>query len=679
MSQFKGIFQVTGRKYASLAQSDKLGYLFLVRDGIYSAEGADAPISEVKSEKIYFGSRLYSDNSAHFEGNLIDAFGGLLDAEGSLIFPAEADGDTFANVDESKVNTFLELLQALDAAITANKNKFADYYTQSEINTKVTALQGAIALCVKSISVKVGDASYSGVMGENGAVEVDLSAAFEAAGKVKDVTVDGNSVMVGTTAKIDLSGKADVSLVNALSGRVDVLEAIKHADDVVYDSTGKTIYLTANGEKLGEGFDASSFLVDGMIESVDFVKAEDGSNTTTLRFVFNTDGGSKTLDVDFSKYVDVYHADETSITLDSTTNTFSVKEVDAKKTKLSTSIEVNGGPLADDSSDNWPWTEDGKKVIPAGKTIEEILTSLFLKIIDGTVSFGNVSWSPGVAKPTVTLSKSGTIEVGTKVKVTALTNGAFNEAKRSITLTTTQGYFDGDTYYGDKSKTFYSEKSTSSGTETISCKWNNTATDITVNETELVTVEGANTLAATQSGLIATVSAIPDKTVNAATNTGAKLTDTTPSKKQVASIDESQDTYTSSTLSSTNSATVTAYYPIYTNGKQGSNGTASSETALVANDATKLSLVADNTVFYVNFAPMIDGGTGYRLLVKSGKKITEAMALNTLNNTYSVDMKNSFVKADATVSKASGDATFDYDVYEAKGSAGANAIRFKID
>lgn len=676
MTQFKGIFQVTKRKYDAIVKAgEAAGYLYLVRDGQYETEDVDAKLTSAKNPEIYFGSRKYADNSESFITEITKAFGGLLDSEGGFILPAEANGDTFANIDESKVGSLLDLFKALDAAISANTAKFADYYTASEIDAKVKTLNESIAKCLTAVSVKVGDTV---VNGENG--QIDLSEVFEAAGKVKDVTVDGESVMVGTTAVIDLSGKANVGDVNTLSGKVTALEAIKHAADVVYDEETKFIQLKdSEGNAIGEGFDASPFIVDGMIESVEFVKDEQGANTTTLRFVFNTDGGEKTIDVDFSKYVDTYHADGTSIELNSETNTFSVKEVDASKTKLSTSIEVNGGPLADDASDNWPWTEGGKKVIPAGKTMEEILTSLFLKIIEGTVSFGGVSWSPGVAQPTVALSKTGTIEVGTKVKVTTLTNGAFNKAKRSVTLTTTQGYFDGDTYSSDKSKTFYSAESTASGTETISCTWNTAATDITVNETELVTVEGTNTLAATQSGLVATVSKIPNRTVYASTNTKTKLTDTTASKKQVASINESQDTYTSGTLSNSKSATVTAYYPIYTNGKAGSEGAASAETTLVANDGTKLALVADNTVFYVNFAPMIDGGTGYRLLVKSGKKITEAMALNTLNSKYEVDMKSSFVKADATVDMASGDTTFAYDVYEAKGSAGANAIRFKID
>lgn len=678
MTQFKGIKQVTKRVYGAMANADKIGYLFLVRDGEYNEDGTIK--GDPTSEEIYFGTRKYGDTSHRFVTNVINSFDGLLDSEGGFILPTDKD---FVSIDETKVDSLADILFALDAAIKANADKFASYYTKTEVDALISPLQTAINACLTGVSVKVGDATYAGAV-VDGVATVDLSDAFEAAGKVKGVTVNGESVVntdgvaVIEIPEVDVPFKTVKSndKVLTLSASGELSSNLSYARETIGD-VDSLVLRGVNNEVIGS-VPVADFVADGML-----TKVEEIGESGKFRFTFNVDKdgveGEDYFDVDFSKFVDTYHADGTSITLNSETNTFSVNEVDASKTKLSTSIEVNGGPLADDASDNWPWTEDGKKVIPAGKTMEEILTSLFLKIIEGTVSFGGVSWSPGVAQPTVTLSKSGTIEVGTKVKATALTNGAFNKAKRSITLTTTQGYFDGDTYSDKTSVTFYSAESTASGTETISCTWNTAATDVTVNETELVTVEGTNTLTATQSGLVATVSKIPNKTVYASTNTKTKLTDTTASKKQVASISESQETYTSGTLSNSKSATVTAYYPIYTNGKTGSNGTASSETALVANDGTKLGLVADNTVFYVNFAPMIDGGTGYRLLVKSGKKITEAMALNTLNSKYEVDMKSSFVKAEGTVDKASGDTTFAYDVYEAKGSAGANAIRFKID
>lgn len=227
-------------------------------------------------------------------------------------------------------------------------------------------------------------------------------------------------------------------------------------------------------------------------------------------------------------------------------------------------IMVAGGPLADDITTNWPeaWVnEDGIKVIPAGQTVQSILRDLFLKPIYGTVSFGTVSWTPAVNNPTVTLSNTETAEVGSKVKVTTLSKGAFNKAKRQVTLTADQGYFDGNTYVDKSSNNtykFYSSESTASGTETLTCTWNGNAVDVTVNSTELEVKEGTNTIVATQVGLTASVSAIPSKTVNASTNTKTKLTDA--SKQQVATLSESQETFTKALDAKTKSDDVVGSY-----------------------------------------------------------------------------------------------------------------------
>lgn len=343
-------------------------------------------------------------------------------------------------------------------------------------------------------------------------------------------------------------------------------------------------------------------------------------------------------------------------------------------------IQIAGGPLANnvaESSEVWPWKDDaGNKIIPAGKSVQEILSAMFLKVVDGTVKWGDASWSPSLAKPTVALSSAGPVEVGSKVKVTTLTAGTATAGSRSATCTCSQGYYladaegnpTGSHVSGNKTITVAASVS---GDATLACTWNDVATDVTVNSTELTVVEGTNTIKASQSGQTAVCEALPTTKVFAATNTKSVLPDVSASFSESKPADKP--------LTSENTDTINAYYPIYTNGKQGTANAQSNETTLVADDATKLNLVADNTVFYVLFAPMIDGGTGYRLLVKSGKTITQAMALNTLNGKYEVDMKDSFVKAADTVKKLSGGVEIDYDVYEAKGSAGANALQIKID
>lgn len=343
-------------------------------------------------------------------------------------------------------------------------------------------------------------------------------------------------------------------------------------------------------------------------------------------------------------------------------------------------IQIAGGPLANnvaESSEVWPWKDAaGNKIIPAGKSVQEILSAMFLKVVDGTVVWGSASWSPSLAKPTVTLSSNGPVEVGSKVKVSTLTAGAATAGSRSATCTCSQGHYladadgnpTGSHISGNKTITVAASVS---GNATLACTWNNVATDVTVNSTELTVVEGTNTIKASQSGQTAVCEALPTTKVFAATNTKSVLPDVSASFSESKPADRP--------LTNENTDTINAYYPIYTNGKQGTANAQSNETTLVANDGTKLNLVANNTVFYVLFAPMIDGGTGYRLLVKSGKTITQAMALNTLNGKYEVDMKASFVKAADSVKKLSGGVEIDYDVYEAKGSAGANALQIKID
>lgn len=314
--------------------------------------------------------------------------------------------------------------------------------------------------------------------------------------------------------------------------------------DVEYDGTNKLIYLTdANGNKVGDGFDASSFIIDGMLESVSFEEV-DGVKTNNLVFVFNTDAGKEEFTIDFSKYVDVYKADGSSIELDSTTNTFSVKNVDASKATLGNSIQIAGGPLANDiaeSTDVWPdgWTdESGNKIIPSGKSMEEILTALFLKVVNGTVSWGTKSWNPSLAAPTATLSGAATVEVGTTLTATVDKNSTVSGNKRSCSLTASHGYFESlDGAHKTAAKTV-SVDGTKTDNAAITWTWNGTATT----DTSLVVVEGTNTLKVSQSGVTVSVDALPETTVYASTNTKsilkdvkATLTDTKPDDKALTS------------------------------------------------------------------------------------------------------------------------------------------------
>ena len=80
-----------------------------------------------------------------------------------------------------------------------------------------------------------------------------------------------------------------------------------------------------NGEVIGT-VPVADFIVDGMLKSVEPIEGENGK----FRFTFSVDAdGDQKLDyfdVDFSKFIDVYHADDVTLELDSATNTFKVKD-----------------------------------------------------------------------------------------------------------------------------------------------------------------------------------------------------------------------------------------------------------------------------------------------------------------------------------------------------------------
>ena len=243
---------------------------------------------------------------------------------------------------------------------------------------------------------------------------LDLANTYDAKDSAKNALEEAKSYADGKAS-------ANTTAINGLADRVATLEGIDKAADVVY-GTDKYIYLVdANGDKIGSGFDASDFVVDGMLDSVDFEKVEveneDGSKTevktNNLVFTFNTASGKEEVKVDFTKYVDTYHADNSSISLDSTTNTFSLKSADADLVQVD-SIPVGGTPLAD------VLLAAGVSEISAGN-LQQVFEALFSQNVWAEDATRNIpsSLTVSMGNPTITFSKTGTQEVGTSLNVTA--------------------------------------------------------------------------------------------------------------------------------------------------------------------------------------------------------------------------------------------------------------------
>ena len=262
------------------------------------------------------------------------------------------------------------------------------------------------------------------------------SKALEDAQVYVDGKVDGKFDTVGSAAQAledaiaDAAGKYQEkgdyetagSAAQALTDAKAYVDAIAHASEVKYEDGYIKLY-DANGNAIGNGFDASPFVVDGMLDTVDFVEDEQGNATSILRFTFNIDtedseNNKKTIDVDFGKYVDIYQADGTSLEL--TNKTFSIKEVAATKTKTVEAIPVAGGPLADLLSNA------GITEIAADTSIEDVLFSLICKELWAkTLTFSEGTVASSINQPSFTLENSGkTVEVGTKCALSEITMGS---------------------------------------------------------------------------------------------------------------------------------------------------------------------------------------------------------------------------------------------------------------
>ena len=511
-----------------------------------AADAADAAQAAAEDDATAKADAALASAKEYADGLVKDAEGNVkFDAAGAA---AQALADAKADAAELyQVKGDYEAAGAADAALASAKEYADGLVKDAEGNVKFDAAGAAAA--AQAAAKDYADSLATNYDAAGAAATAAGAAEANAKAYADDLVKDaeGKSLFdeAGAAAKsltdaqayADEKAGANTELINGLTGRIGTLEGISHAANVVYDADTKFINIVdAKGAKIGEGFDASPFIVDGMLDAVDF-EMVDGVKTNNLVFTFNTAAGKETIKVDFTKYVDTYHADGSSIELNSSTNTFSVKNVEATKTTLTSSIEVNGGPLANDSTeanDKWPddWYENGVKVIPSGKSMEEILTSLFLKVTNGTVSKGSITWSPSLSAPSVSITQSGEVEVGTKLTATANTTNTVSNNSRTCVFTCKPGHFlstgtdsEGNLVFGsyvsgNKTVTANAVDPSYDGTPSIKTYWNGTeVTNVNGTTEYTVSIVGTNTFKVDQSGVTAYAGAFDDITVYGSTNT----------------------------------------------------------------------------------------------------------------------------------------------------------------
>ena len=296
-------------------------------------------------------------------------------------------------------------------------------------------VEAALAELIKKANANAE--AIEAITGEDGSMQAAIKAASDTI--VGTATSDYNTLGKVETAIKNVADAAKSYSMQALTaeelaalGEANVKEAYKLVDE---DGTqaGSTVKIYK----------------DSALQSVSFADQK-------LSFVYNlADGTSKTVEVDVSAFlsenefgdglvvtdhvVSVALAEHTEGTNDNylvmEEGKLAVREIEADDTKLKKPIVVAGlsGQFGAGNYSNG-------NTIPAGTDIQTILQNLLCKELYPTATSTNGTISNSIAQPTVTLSHSGTIEVGTEVslnsasvaestvsttpnKVTGMTNG----------------------------------------------------------------------------------------------------------------------------------------------------------------------------------------------------------------------------------------------------------------
>ena len=250
-------------------------------------------------------------------------------AIGNVDFSALATKEELANgladkADASNVYTKDEVdaelakkLEADDIANLASKTELSEglaekadasnVYTKEEADGKFVVKEGYVAFSQDEKDKLAGiaegaEVNYIKSVGDN--LSVDENGKLEVS--IPEVEVPFQSVAEGDKVLKLENGVLSSTLSYAR-------EAVEGVDSLVLKGI--------DGDVIGS-VPVADFIADGMLESVTPVE-----DTNKFKFTFKkVDGSTEDFEVDFGKFVDVYHGDDATIVLNSENNTFSVKD-----------------------------------------------------------------------------------------------------------------------------------------------------------------------------------------------------------------------------------------------------------------------------------------------------------------------------------------------------------------
>lgn len=293
----------------------------------------------------------------------------------------------------------------------------------------------------------------------------------------------------------------------------------------------------------------------------------------------------------------------------------------AETVKTTEVIPVAGGPLAT------LLNNAGITTISTDTSMQDLFMQLFTKELWPTnLTFKEGTITTSISAPTMTLSNSGLVEVGTTITVSNISIAATSRNTTNRTYSGfTYGYSSANDNTRDNSSTSitisaqniisnndpYSLKRTING-NAVSANANADHTQVTLDSTTFNAIEGTNTVKAETTGTkySCTFGTIP--VYYACSNLGKTSKDHKSTAKDAATI-------TSNTPSNSKSLTVTGVYPYYTN----------------KDDITtfaKLALTSNKTLDIAYVAETASNKHAFKLPAKFN--VSSVTLLNTLSGNY---------------------------------------------
>lgn len=198
------------------------------------------------------------------------------------------------------------------------------------VNDQVTAVQGTVADLETSVGAPSTEGSpATGLYKEVEDVQEDVKNLTDEVGTSDDALGENvNTLWAHVNSHESRIGAIETDYLTsvdkaALEKEIDDLVIV---DEIKYNSETKLIQLYSNNTAVGTGFDASDFIVDGMIDSVELATdngktGEDKVEGQFLKITWNTDAGKNDVYLDITHLVDAYTAGNG---LELTDNKFSV-------------------------------------------------------------------------------------------------------------------------------------------------------------------------------------------------------------------------------------------------------------------------------------------------------------------------------------------------------------------